>query len=86
MKKKTRSRTTSTPKKPRVPTTVTTNGKSDRLLTVGDVAERLGLSTRTIWALRSAGTIPAPIKIGANTRWRRSEIETYIRGLRAERR
>jgi excisionase family DNA binding protein len=70
----------------RVPATVRTNGKSDRLLTVGDVAERLGLSTRTIWALRAAGTIPAPIKIGANTRWRRSEIETYIRGLPAENR
>ncbi|MEO1716600.1 MAG: helix-turn-helix domain-containing protein [Planctomycetota bacterium] len=86
MKKKTRSRTTSTPKKPRIPTTVTTNGKSDRLLTVGDVAERLGLSTRTIWSLRSAGEIPSPIKIGANTRWRRSDIETYIHGLRAEKR
>ena len=86
MKKKTRSRTTSTPRKPRIPTTVTTDGKSDRLLPVGDVAERLGVSVRTVWSLRSAGEIPEPVKIGSRTRWKRSEIETYIRGLCAENR
>lgn len=88
MKKKTRSRTRTTPS----PTTTVTpnamnsNGKSDRLLPVGDVAERLGVSVRTVWSLRSAGEIPEPVKIGSRTRWRRSEIETYIRGLRAENR
>ena len=89
MKKKTCSRTvtktkTKTKTTPAVPrTTITTDGKSDRLLPVGEVAERLGVSVRTVWSLRSAGEIPAPIKFGNNTRWRRSEIESHIRGLDA---
>ena len=86
MKKKTRSRTKTTPTPAAPPNTINTNGKSDRLLRVGEVAERLGVSTRTVWSLRSAGEIPAPIRFGNNTRWKRSEIETYIRGLGAENR
>ena len=71
---------------PREANCVNTNGKSDRLLRVSEVAERLGVSVRTVWALRSSGEIPDAVKIANATRWRRSDIETYIRGLRAENR
>jgi len=73
----------STTAQSRVLSCVRTNGKSDRLLPVGEVAERLGVSVRTVWSLRSAGKIPDAVKIGNATRWRRSDIESYIRGLRA---
>ncbi|MFG0244860.1 MAG: helix-turn-helix transcriptional regulator [Phycisphaerales bacterium JB052] len=76
-------RKTRTPSTTRVPKFTTTNGMSDRLLTVKEVAERLGISIRTVWSLRSSGRIPDAVKIGNATRWRRSEIETYIRGLDA---
>mgnify|MGYP006430012239 CR=1 FL=1 len=83
MNGQTRTRKPRTPAPPRVPNCVTTNGKSDRLLTVREVADRLGVSVRTVWSLRSAGEIPDAVKISNATRWRRSDIESYIRGLRA---
>lgn len=76
-------RKTRKPSTTRVPNCTTTNGMSDRLLTVNEVAERLGVSVRTVWSLRSSGRIPDAVKISNATRWRRSEIETYIRGLDA---
>lgn len=74
---------TRTPSTSRTPVSITANGKSDRLLTVKEVAQRLSVSVRTVWSLRSRGQIPDPVKIGSLTRWRRSEIESYIRGLDA---
>lgn len=65
------------------PRFATTNGRSDRLLRVEEVAERLGISVRTVWSLRSSGRLPNAVKVGTSTRWRRSEIESYIRGLDA---
>jgi excisionase family DNA binding protein len=62
---------------------VTAPSDSERLLRVDEVANRLGVSVRTVWALRSNGQIPDSVKIGSATRWRRSEIESYIRGLNA---
>ena len=72
-----------TPSTTRVPRSITTNGMSDRLLTVQEVANRLSVSVRTVWSLRSSAQIPDAVKIGNATRWRRSEIESYIRGLDA---
>lgn len=48
------------------------------LLTVGEIAVKLGTSTRTVWRMASAGQIPAPVKIGGLTRWRRSDIQAMI--------
>ncbi|MEO1583760.1 MAG: helix-turn-helix domain-containing protein [Planctomycetota bacterium] len=83
MKKKAQSRTKTKPTPTVPPTTIAIDKTSDRLLPVCEVAERLGVSVRTVWSLRSAGEIPAPIKFGNTTRWRRSEIESHIRGLGA---
>lgn len=48
------------------------------LLTADEVAQLLGISTRTLWRLCSAGRCPPPLRIGGNTRWRRAEIETWV--------
>lgn len=49
------------------------------LWTVNDVAARLGLSRRTIFRLKDAGTLPPPIMLGARLmRWNSHTIETWI--------
>jgi predicted DNA-binding transcriptional regulator AlpA len=42
---------------------------------VRDVAEHYGLGVSTVWRRVKDGTLPAPVKIGGATRWRRAEIE-----------
>ena len=51
-----------------------------RLLTVEDLANMLGMSTRTVWRRVSAGEIPDPVKVGGLTKWRRSDIERWLHG------
>lgn len=55
-----------------------------QLLNIKDVSTALNISTATIWRLIKAGTIPAPIKIGGSTRWRRSDIEAIFASPEAE--
>jgi predicted DNA-binding transcriptional regulator AlpA len=50
----------------------------DQLLRVSQVAKHLGVSTRTVWRMRDQQIIPPPVLIGSMTRWRRSDISTYI--------
>lgn len=55
--------------------------KSITLLTVGQVAEALGINKDTVWHLRRLGKIPEPIKISTQTvRWRLIDIEEWISG------
>lgn len=49
------------------------------LWTAGQVAEQLQISTRTLWRLRREGRVPAPVKVGAATRWRREDLVEWIR-------
>lgn len=49
------------------------------LATPKQVAELLQVSTRTLWRMRSAGSLPTPVRLGAAVRWRRDEIEAWIR-------
>lgn len=49
------------------------------LLTVKQVASLVQLSSRAIWRLRSKGWIPNPIQVGGAVRWRRTEVEDWIR-------
>ena len=53
---------------------------SDRLLNVNEVAEYLGISIRTVWALRATGELPA-YKVGHLTRWRQTDIYRYMSNL-----
>lgn len=48
------------------------------LLTVHEVAELLGCSTRHVYRLADAGTMPPPLRLGASVRWSRVTIETWI--------
>lgn len=45
------------------------------LLTAKDVAAQLSLGVSTIWRQVKRGNLPAPIRIGGSTRWRRADIE-----------
>ena len=48
-----------------------------RLLTVGDVADRLGVSSATVHRLAGAGTLPR-IHVGRVTRFRSEDLEAFI--------
>lgn len=50
----------------------------DRMLSVHDVAKRLGISTRQIWKLVKLGQVPAQLKIARSARWRNSDIASFI--------
>ena len=51
----------------------------DRLLTVKEVGELIGLDRVTIYRLRQQGRFPRPIQLGKRTiRWRTSEIQEWI--------
>jgi excisionase family DNA binding protein len=51
----------------------------DRLLSVCEVAERLGVSTRQVWKLTASGRLPAPVRLARSVRWRESDISDFIR-------
>ena len=56
-----------------------TNHTRETLLTAKAVAEKLSLSKRAVFRMRSAGMICSPIKVGAGAiRWRLSDIEKWI--------
>lgn len=48
------------------------------LLTAEEFAEMMQVSTRTLWRLRSAGLVPAPIRIGGTVRWNRDQVVGWI--------
>jgi len=55
------------------------NQKTEKLLTAQAVAEKLSLSKRAIFRMRSSGLICAPVKVGVGAiRWRQSDIELWI--------
>lgn len=51
---------------------------SPLLLNSREVADLIGASPRTVVRLADAGRMPRPIKVGALTRWRRSELDSWI--------
>ena len=48
------------------------------LLRAPEVARLLAVDTRTIWRWVSAGVIPAPLRIGGATRWRRADLDAFV--------
>lgn len=57
------------------------------LLTADDLAAIAGVTVRTIRRWNELGQIPPALRIGAVVRWRRSEIEAFLRdGARPVRR
>lgn len=50
---------------------------SERLLTAAEVADRLRVSTMTIYRLIRAGELPA-VRVGRNYRVREPDLEAYL--------
>jgi excisionase family DNA binding protein len=49
-----------------------------QLIDADDIASLLKVSTRQVRRLKSAGTLPKPIKIGRLTRWRHADVQAWI--------
>jgi len=48
------------------------------LFSADKLAARLDISIRTLWRLRAAGKLPAPIRLGGSVRWRSDDIERWV--------
>ena len=49
-----------------------------QLLSVKQLATLLVVSPRTVWRLKNEHRLPKSVKFRGNTRWRLSDIETWI--------
>ena len=49
-----------------------------QLLSVNQVAEKLAISVRKVWAMYSEGQMPAPVRMGRSVRWRDSDIDEWV--------
>ncbi|AXG12289.1 helix-turn-helix transcriptional regulator [Intrasporangium calvum] len=50
----------------------------ERLLSVADVAEYLGVSVRTVWGLRAEGNFAPGTRIGRRVVWRESVLTAWL--------
>jgi prophage regulatory protein len=52
---------------------------NNRLLTIKEVASKLGISRGTVWRMTRDGTFPPKVSItGRSVRWRESEVDEWI--------
>ncbi|HWW99513.1 helix-turn-helix transcriptional regulator [Collimonas sp.] len=51
------------------------------LLTAAESAEYLSIGVSTLWRYVKENIAPRPVKIGAATRWRRSDLDEHIAHL-----
>ncbi|OQB41966.1 MAG: Helix-turn-helix domain protein [Candidatus Hydrogenedentes bacterium ADurb.Bin179] len=51
----------------------------EKLIDVREVAKVLGVSTRKVWAMRDAGYMPMPVKLGGSVRWLESALSEWLR-------
>ncbi len=51
------------------------------LLTVKEVAARLGVGVRTVWRWTVVGQLPPPVRRGRIVRWKVADIERFVRQL-----
>jgi prophage regulatory protein len=60
------------------------NFKSDRLLRIKELENKLGVKKSTIYKMIQAGEFPKPVKISERARgWRESRAEAWIASRRA---
>ena len=50
----------------------------EKMLCLKDVAGLLGICPRTVWRLVQREEFPRPVKVGAASRWKYSELCAYI--------
>lgn len=48
------------------------------LLRVGEVAQLLGISERSVWRMQSAGKLPTAMRLNGSIRWRYSDIKAWV--------
>ena len=48
------------------------------LLCAKDLCAALSISLASVYNLRAAGKLPAPVRLGGSVRWRRSDIVDWI--------
>ncbi len=48
------------------------------LLSVRELAGRLKVSTRHVWALLSSGRLPKPVRVGRAVRWRADDVARWV--------
>ncbi len=48
------------------------------LVTARGAARMLGISVRSVWRLAKAGDLPQPVQVGHSTRWRVSDLLSFI--------
>ena len=49
-----------------------------QLLSAERLAELLDISVRTLWRMRSAGKLPAPLRVGSQARWSTATIRAWL--------
>jgi prophage regulatory protein len=48
------------------------------LMTAEQVARTLQISVRSLWRMRAANYVPAPIKVGGSVRWSQDRLNSWI--------
>jgi excisionase family DNA binding protein len=57
------------------------NGTTDeRLMTIGDLSEMLGIPIETLYGWRHRGEGPQGYRVGRHVRYRRSTVEAWLEG------
>jgi predicted DNA-binding transcriptional regulator AlpA len=54
------------------------NDQDALLVSAEKLAQLLDISIRTLWRLRAAGKLPAPVRLGGSVRWRVHEVQEWI--------
>ena len=49
------------------------------LISARELAALLGVSVSTIWVWHSSGRVPLPVRVGGCTKWRRAEVEEWVK-------
>lgn len=57
----------------------------EKLVPIGAIASRLGISTRAVYRLVAKDEFPRPVKVGGATRFYWSDLEQYLDRLREQR-
>jgi excisionase family DNA binding protein len=50
---------------------------TNRLMKIGEAAQRLSLGTRTVWRLVEQGKLPA-VRVGSSVRFRETDVQSLI--------
>lgn len=61
------------------PTPMSPTKSPSLLIAQRELADLIGASERTVQRMRHEGLLPAPLKFGGRPRWRRADIERWVK-------